>query len=702
MSLKYLDAPGPTLGMIRDVPSWQIPAGGVYDSLNLLYDAPGVARLRMGSTGLVTGAQTAFNTILGFCYSKDASTIEELYGINGKTSSSNGFLINKTTGASTLVAFGPAGIYGRPVRHFGFLCFPSASTTDSTYNSVWLAGQTNGTIYATTVASNIAAGNPQITLTGADVTTNIQVGAVVYGSTATNYYLGRVVSVDTAKLFTVWPTPTTTFSPGGTNLVTGPSVAQITTLMNSGGACAASFQNRMLFGGVNPQGTTPAVTPITRNDRRISYSLLPTERGGFNASGAKPIDGATFMWRDQYPALNYIDIPGADPIVALEPIDDNRLLILTSTHPVIFSGNLVTQLATTSPTVTFDLSDLNVPAGCLSDLSVQRTGRGIVWAGAGGVYALSGSTIRNLCGDDQTKRIASYWRSLASDATFVIHGSAYVRDHYIISGTSGGATFSLACNMANQQWTRLSGVGTDNFFAVARPSIPQQVFASRWWDQTGAAPSMTNGQTLRLDSMFKPYTVATSTTDADANPVVFSLTTPVLAGDPSTQKGFQRGTVRYQQASSTAATSVQARSGIDAVDTLTGLVTLGALSSTSTLTVTAATNANPIVCTTATHGLQTGDFVDILGGTGNTNVNGRWRINVLSATTFSLIGGIGNGAYGASSGLMRKVTEQDFQMTDLGRNQGVVFVIGAGVQVNNFEYHGARVAYLASQPVMST
>lgn len=63
------------------------------------------------------------------------------------------------------------------------------------------------------------------------------------------------------------------------------------------------------------------------------------------------------------------------------------------------------------------------------------------------------------------------------------------------------------------------------------------------------------------------------------------------------------------------------------------------------LAVSGATNASPIVVTTATHGLSTGDYVSITGALGNTNANGTWVCTVLSATTFSLDGSAGNGAY---------------------------------------------------------
>lgn len=62
-------------------------------------------------------------------------------------------------------------------------------------------------------------------------------------------------------------------------------------------------------------------------------------------------------------------------------------------------------------------------------------------------------------------------------------------------------------------------------------------------------------------------------------------------------------------------------------------------------TGTAYTNASPIVVTTGVHGLATGASVTISGVGGNTAANGSWPITVLSTTTFSLDGSVGNGAY---------------------------------------------------------
>jgi hypothetical protein len=693
--MRYLSDEGYSLGMIRDQPSWQLPAGATYDQLNMLNDVVGIARQRGGSTALVSGAQTAFATSLGFCVSQNAGlTIEELYGVSSAGAIN---LINKTTGATTaLGAIGVSGsgvIVGRPVQHFGFVVFPWRDLGITARQAAVMAGVTVNQVFTNAVAAQVAANDPQVTLTGADVTTNVKVGTIVQVVDATHVYQGRVVSIDTTKKFTVWPPPNFTNAAvpigGVTTWLAYPALA---------GSCAASFQNRLLFGNtIDNSGAT--FTQVT--DRRIYYSPLPTESTPDGNSPTVTNTGAYFVsGTSSWPKLNFVDVPGTDPIVAMQPLADNELLILTSTHPVVFRGNLVTQLATTSPTITFDLSEVNQPAGCLSDLSVQRTARGIVWAGAGGVFAHNGRSIVNLTGDDKTRRIASLWQSLASDAaTFVIHGSAYVRDHYIVSGTSGGTTFSLACNMQNLQWTRLSGVGTDNFFAVSRPTIPQQVFGLRWWDQSGAAPSMTNGQTLRLESMLAPYVAGATKTDADGTAVSMSLTTRVMTGDAETQKLFQRGTVRAQVSSTTVGVAVTGQSKIDAADIDASSVrALGNLSNTATLTVSNATNANPIVVTTGTHGLQSDDFVDIDAVGGNLNANGRWRIAVINSTSFSLVGGIGSAAY-TSGGKVKKVTETDYLMSPLNSGQGASLTIAGSP--NNIELHGVRLAVLEKDPVMS-
>lgn len=82
---------------------------------------------------------------------------------------------------------------------------------------------------------------------------------------------------------------------------------------------------------------------------------------------------------------------------------------------------------------------------------------------------------------------------------------------------------------------------------------------------------------------------------------------------------------------------------------------LGFSSFVTTLNITGATNATPIVITTsAAHNLVNGDVVTIQNATGNTAANGTWTISGASGTTFTLVGSAGNGAYGAN-GIIRGV-----------------------------------------------
>lgn len=71
----------------------------------------------------------------------------------------------------------------------------------------------------------------------------------------------------------------------------------------------------------------------------------------------------------------------------------------------------------------------------------------------------------------------------------------------------------------------------------------------------------------------------------------------------------------------------------------------GSLSSAESGSVTGATNASPIVITSASHGLTTGQRVTIADVGGNTAANGTFTITRVDASTFSLDGSTGNGAY---------------------------------------------------------
>jgi hypothetical protein len=78
------------------------------------------------------------------------------------------------------------------------------------------------------------------------------------------------------------------------------------------------------------------------------------------------------------------------------------------------------------------------------------------------------------------------------------------------------------------------------------------------------------------------------------------------------------------------------------------------------IAITSSTNANPIVVTTPTHGLATGDVVVIAGHLVNTAANGAWHATVTSSTTFS-IPVVGTGVGGATGTVVEMPTDSDIQ-----------------------------------------
>ena len=75
------------------------------------------------------------------------------------------------------------------------------------------------------------------------------------------------------------------------------------------------------------------------------------------------------------------------------------------------------------------------------------------------------------------------------------------------------------------------------------------------------------------------------------------------------------------------------------------------------------TNTSPIVVTTpVAHNLATGVRVEISNVTGNTAANGEREITVLSPTTFSLNGSVGNGAYTAGTGTLSRMSSNSVEL----------------------------------------
>jgi hypothetical protein len=93
----------------------------------------------------------------------------------------------------------------------------------------------------------------------------------------------------------------------------------------------------------------------------------------------------------------------------------------------------------------------------------------------------------------------------------------------------------------------------------------------------------------------------------------------------------------------------------------------------SPLTITGASNTAPIEITIAGHNFHTGDEIFIVGVEGNTNANGRWKIEKTGDDTFTLIGSIGNAGYttgGTAYHLLLSVLQIKGDLRKLTPNEG--------------------------------
>lgn len=96
-----------------------------------------------------------------------------------------------------------------------------------------------------------------------------------------------------------------------------------------------------------------------------------------------------------------------------------------------------------------------------------------------------------------------------------------------------------------------------------------------------------------------------------------------------------------------------------------GFVEAGSTTAKDSGSITGATNATPIVITSANHGLTTGARITVVNVLGNTAANGTFIVTRVDANTFSLDGSAGNGAY-TSGGTWNVTGLYEFEIDALG------------------------------------
>jgi hypothetical protein len=95
-------------------------------------------------------------------------------------------------------------------------------------------------------------------------------------------------------------------------------------------------------------------------------------------------------------------------------------------------------------------------------------------------------------------------------------------------------------------------------------------------------------------------------------------------------------------------------------------------------TIASSTNTAPIVITTsAPHGCETGDSIEVFSHLVNTNANGQWEVVVTGATTLKLVGSTGNGVGGATGSIHNQGFGSDIQIPSVGDPRQIAGIAAA-------------------------
>jgi hypothetical protein len=694
------------LGMMRDTAPYLIPEGSVYNAGNMLFDKVGVARKRGGITGL--GATATYDGDHLGALAMDDGTVR-FYSSTGVQNII--YYWNQATGVRTAVGpvAGPENPEGgRPFQHYGFECFPMSDGTSTMAIPGWVAGATGSVAaytFATPASCVVTAGDKRIVCAAGDnPLTKAQVGmfARITQVGPASTYIGRITALVDSTHFEVYPTPTVgftavsafyTLSEFSQTGLPGAIYAQI------GGKIGMSFQGRVLLGNITRLDSAGA-NRIERFARRVAFSTTLLE-GDVNNTTVK-FQGATWINSNAWPTLNYFDIPGNDALTAMTPTGFGDAIFFTAFRAFRLTGNLSTQFGTTS-SVTWAVREIPNSVGCISERSMQRTPRGVIFAHDSGIYSTDGQSMQPL----MYGRIQNFWNSLAGGGSFRIYGSALLRgNHYYICGTSANTPWGLLVNLDTLAWGSIYGQASApaSFLVnsgVQDPGDPTKVYGLKWWDTGFAAPSMTNGQLVRLDKMFDPTSANKS--DSDNTPVGATLSTRAYSEDsPTMQKVWKQSTIEYLltgQAGGASSVYVETGTGIDPAKVF-GFASLqqNTLSCQDVYTITGATNASPIVLTvSATHAISAAAapaWVHVSGVLGNTAANGPWRVQAVTGTTITLAGSAGNGNYSSGGTVMV------FDTFDMGlstalqplgpgsNNSAVVYRFNVGDACTEFELRG--------------
>lgn len=656
--------------MIQDESSLLLPEGAVYSARNVLFDKLGKLRKRGGITGL--GATTTYTFDHLGALSADDGTVK-IYCSNYGTNEI--YIVNTTTGAFTLLTTFGGGFgdiqpdSGRPFSHSGFMVFPEH---DSNFASLgagvtpFVAGGADGSVvdYLLTTPASVAivAGDKRITVAVADSPlAHMQVGQI-FATSNTSFqssYVGRITRLVSTSQIEVYPTPSISVAAGGAfaaRAVNAWVPIKLTGCAASiGGRVGMSYQGRICLGNISRQDTQ-GINRLENYPRRFQFTstLLEQDAAGKTCSW----QGMVQLSCNAFPDGNYFEIPFQEPLTAMSPTGFGDAVIFSALRAARLTGNLSTQFGD-EPSITWAVKEIPNSVGCMSERSLQRSPRGIIFAHDTGVYITDGTSMRPL----MYKKMMNDWVSLVAPGNaFAIYGSAIIHNHYYVCGISAGTPWAWMVNLDTLAWGMYTGkaAAPASFLissSVQDPGNPGRIWGLKW---TQSTVPMTGGQLVKLDDIFNPSSA--NRTDSDGTTVSFEVVTaPYSEGEPSIQKDWLAATVQYNNIGGDGI-GVTPAFVLDSADVPAGGTTTQ-LSKQNVYTVTVGTGAGAIIVLTigAGHKIAQDAWVRVSGVVGNTNANGLWRVQAVTATTLTLMGSIGNAAY-VSGGTVQVVDQMDVSL----------------------------------------
>jgi hypothetical protein len=222
-------------------------------------------------------------------------------------------------------------------------------------------------------------------------------------------------------------------------------------------------------------------------------------------------------------------------------------------------------------------------------------------------------------------------------------------------------------NLDTLAWSVISGKSSmpASWFVLCGEQDP--ITPSRTWGlkaaSGGGSASMTNGQLVKLESMFDPNSATKA--DNDNTTVNFEVVTRAYTEDsPTIQKTWEKATIEYENIGGPGV-AVTPAAVLDSAEMPAG-GTSTFLPRQDVYTVTAASNASPIVITCGTHDIKVDSWVHVQGVGGNTNANGPFRVLAVTGTTVTLMGSYGNAAY-TSGGTIQNMDQRDIDLNTVSQ-----------------------------------